>query len=70
MKKIFILVITALVGSLNAFSQINIGASMGANFSYLIGDDRIEDATKRIGISPGIHVDIPLVYESFLEISA
>ena len=70
MKKIFILVITALVGSLNAFSQINVGASMGVNFSYLIGDDRIEDATKRIGISPGIHVDIPLVYESFLEISA
>ncbi|MCR4560110.1 MAG: PorT family protein [Bacteroidales bacterium] len=70
MKKIFILVITALVGSLNAFSQINVGASMGVNFSYLIGDDRIEDATKRIGISPGIHVAFPLVYESFLEVSA
>jgi hypothetical protein len=70
MKKIFILVITALVGSLNAFSQINVGASMGVNFSYLIGDDRIEDATKRIGMCPGIHVAFPLVYESFLEVSA
>ena len=43
---------------------------MGANFSYLIGDDRIEGSKRRIGMCPGVHVSIPLVYESFLEIGA
>lgn len=68
-KKIFILFLTVLL-SVPALAQLNFGVSMGANFSYLIGSDRIEGAKMRMGISPGVHLAIPLVYESFLELGA
>ncbi|MBO4244522.1 MAG: PorT family protein [Bacteroidales bacterium] len=46
------------------------GISMGANFSNLVGTDKIEDSKPRIGMCPGINVDIPLVYDAFLEVGA
>jgi len=68
-KKFFILVLL-IFAFFPVFSQINFGVGMGANFSYLIGKDRIEDSKRRIGMCPGVFVDFPLVYESFLEIGA
>ncbi len=46
------------------------GFSMGANFSNLIGPDKIEDSKVRIGMCPGMMIDIPLAYDAFLEIGA
>ena len=43
---------------------------MGANFTNLIGRARIEDSKPRIGVCPGINVDIPLVYDTYLEVGA
>jgi hypothetical protein len=56
--------------SLVAMSQsATFGFSMGANFSNLIGEGKIEGSKPRIGVCPYIHLDIPLAYESFLEVS-
>lgn len=49
--------------------SVNVGFSMGANFTNLVGRNRIKDSDPRIGVCPGIHLAIPLVYESWLEIS-
>ena len=46
------------------------GVSMGANFANLIGTDKIDDSKPRIGMCPGVNVDIPLVYDTYLEIGA
>lgn len=46
------------------------GISMGANFANLIGTDKIQDSKPRIAMCPGINVDIPLVYDTYLEIGA
>ena len=69
-RRLFLILIFATVYYLDASAQLGVGASMGANFSYLIGKDRIEDAKRRIGICPGFHIDIPLVLESYLQIGA
>ena len=67
-SKILIIILLALL-SVDCSAQKPIfGMSMGANFSNLIGRDRIEDSKPRIGVCPGINVDIPLVYDTYLEI--
>lgn len=48
----------------------NIGFSMGANFSNLVGKGRPADDDPRIGICPGFHLEFPLAYLSYLEVSA
>lgn len=47
----------------------NVGFSMGANFTNLVGRNRIPDSDPRIGVCPAIHLSIPLAYESWLELS-
>ena len=71
MCKRFLILLFAAVYCLDVAAQsVTVGFSMGANFSYLIGRDRVEDSKPRIGVCPAIHLNIPLVYESYLEISA
>ncbi|MCQ2975801.1 MAG: PorT family protein [Bacteroidales bacterium] len=71
MRNKTLLIILLAFLAVNSYAQKPIyGISMGANFSNLIGRDKIEDSKPRIGICPGINIDIPLVYETFLEIGA
>lgn len=69
-KKLIIAALLCIFG-ISSFAQgLNMGFTMGANFSYLVGKDRIEGSKSRIGICPGILLDIPLVYDSYLELGA
>lgn len=48
----------------------NFGISLGANFSNLVGPGKIEDSKPRLGFCPGIVLDIPTAFESYLELGA
>lgn len=69
-SKILIIILLALLSVDCSAQKPVFGMSMGANFTNLIGRDRIEDSKPRIGVCPGINVDIPLVYDTYLEIGA
>ncbi len=46
----------------------NLGISLGANFSNLIGPGKIDGSKPRLGFCPGLVLDIPTAYESYLEL--
>lgn len=48
----------------------NVGISLGANFSNLVGPGKIKDSKPRLGFCPGVIIDIPTTFESFLELGA
>lgn len=50
--------------------SLNFGVTMGANFSYLVGRDKIDNSKPRTGVCPGLLLDIPLALDSYLEIGA
>ncbi len=65
------LISALVVLSVACFAQsTNIGFSMGANFSNLVGRDRTDDYDPRRAICTGVHVEFPLAYMSYLEVSA
>lgn len=68
-KLLTLMMLTLSVLSANAQKPV-FGLSMGCNYSNLIGPDKIEESKPRIGICPGINVDIPLAYDVYLEIGA
>lgn len=68
-RKLVILSALLLLGMLCDAQSTNVGFSMGANFTNLVGRNRIKDSDPRIGVCPGLHVDFPLAYESWLEVS-
>ncbi|MBQ3689421.1 MAG: hypothetical protein II937_06080 [Bacteroidales bacterium] len=71
MRVKFTILFLLAVLNIDVFAQgVSFGITMGVNSSYLIGKDKIEGSKNRLGICPGMFLDIPLVYESFLEIGA
>ena len=47
-----------------------IGFSLGANFSNLVGQGKIEGSKPRFGFCPGIVLNFPTALESYLEVGA
>ncbi len=57
--------------SVMGFAQsTNFGLSMGVNFTNFVGRVKIPESQPRIGICPGVLLDIPMAYESYLELGA
>ena len=69
-NKTLLIILFALIASNCSAQKPVFGLSMGVNHANLIGRDRVEDSKPRIGMCPGINVDIPLVYDTYLEIGA
>jgi len=69
-KRLAMILALAVIAIAGYAQSTNVGFSMGANFSNLVGRDRIDEADPRIGICPGFHVEFPLAYLSYLEVSA
>ncbi len=71
MFKRLVIISALIVLAVTGYAQsTNIGFSMGANFTNLVGRNRIADSDPRIGVCPGFHVEFPLAYLSYLEVSA
>ena len=47
-----------------------IGFSLGANFANLVGPGKIEGSKPRFGFCPGIVINFPTAFESYLEVGA
>lgn len=69
-RKIALLSVLLLMAVAGFSQSTNFGISMGANFSNLVGRNKIEGSSPRIGVCPGLLLDIPMAYESYLEIGA
>ena len=69
-NKSLLIILLALIAVNCSAQKPQFGASMGVNFANLIGANKIEDSKPRIGLYPGINVDIPLVYDTYLEVGA
>ncbi|MBP5504369.1 MAG: outer membrane beta-barrel protein [Bacteroidales bacterium] len=69
-NKTLLIILFALIATNCSAQKPVFGLSMGVNRTNLIGRDRVEDSKPRLGMCPGINVDIPLVYDTYLEIGA
>ena len=68
-KKTFLAIFMLAMFASNASAQKTcFGFSAGANFSNLIGRDKIDDSEPRIGLYGGVNIDIPLAYGVYLEV--
>ncbi|MBO7440648.1 MAG: outer membrane beta-barrel protein [Bacteroidales bacterium] len=47
-----------------------LGFSLGANFSNLVGPGKIEGSKPRFGFCPGLVLNFPTAFESYLEVGA
>lgn len=48
--------------------SVHVGFSLGANFANLVGPGKIEGSKPRLGFCPGLVVDFPTAFESYLEV--